>query len=69
MNPETLKGHLEMLLLAALQDGAAHGYAIADTLRTRSGGHMRGFSVTTAIVMPTTHANAETRVATSASVR
>jgi len=38
MNPETLKGHLEMLLLAALQDGAAHGYSIADTLRTRSGG-------------------------------
>jgi PadR family transcriptional regulator len=38
MTPETLKGHLDMLLLAALQDGAAHGYAIAETLRARSGG-------------------------------
>jgi transcriptional regulator len=38
MTAETLKGHLEMLLLAALQDGAAHGYAIAEILRARSGG-------------------------------
>ena len=38
MNAETLKGHLELLLLAAIQPGAAHGYAIAETLRTRSGG-------------------------------
>ena len=38
MNAETLKGHLELLLLAAVQPGPAHGYAIADTLRTRSGG-------------------------------
>jgi DNA-binding PadR family transcriptional regulator len=38
MNAETLKGHLELLLLAALQPGAAHGYAIAETLRARSQG-------------------------------
>src|SRR6266702_721694 len=38
MTPETLKGHLDMLLLAALQDGAAHGYAITETLRARSDG-------------------------------
>jgi PadR family transcriptional regulator PadR len=35
MNPETLKGHLDLLLLAAL-DQPAHGYAIAETLRARS---------------------------------
>jgi PadR family transcriptional regulator PadR len=38
MNAETLKGHLELLLLAAVRPGPAHGYAIAETLRTRSGG-------------------------------
>ena len=38
MNPETLKGHLDMLLLAALQREPAHGYAIAETLRARSRG-------------------------------
>jgi PadR family transcriptional regulator, regulatory protein PadR len=38
MNAETLKGHLELLLLAAIQPGPAHGYAIADALRTRSKG-------------------------------
>jgi transcriptional regulator len=38
MNAETLKGHLELLLLAALQAGPAHGYAVAETLRARSQG-------------------------------
>jgi DNA-binding PadR family transcriptional regulator len=38
MTAETLKGHLELLLLAAIQPGAAHGYAIAERLRARSDG-------------------------------
>ena len=38
MNAETLKGHLDMLLLAAVREGPSHGYAIAETLRTRSDG-------------------------------
>ncbi|MAG35630.1 MAG: PadR family transcriptional regulator [Dehalococcoidia bacterium] len=38
MKGEALKGHLDMLLLAALQAGAAHGYAIIAALRERSGG-------------------------------
>jgi PadR family transcriptional regulator PadR len=38
MNAETLKGHLDLLLLAAVQSNPSHGYAIADTLRTRSDG-------------------------------
>ena len=33
---ETLKGHLDLLLLAVLQNGPAHGYAIIETLRLRS---------------------------------
>jgi DNA-binding PadR family transcriptional regulator len=38
MTPEALKGHLDLLLLAAVQAGPAHGYAIAETVRLRSGG-------------------------------
>jgi transcriptional regulator len=38
MNPETLKGHLDLLLLAAVQSEPAHGYAIAERLRGRSNG-------------------------------
>jgi len=38
VNAETLKGHLDLLLLAAVQAGPTHGYAIAETLRVRSGG-------------------------------
>ena len=33
---ETLKGHLDLLLLAILADGPAHGYAVIETLRLRS---------------------------------
>ncbi len=38
MNAETLKGHLDLLLLAAVQSGPSHGYAIAESLRARSDG-------------------------------
>jgi DNA-binding PadR family transcriptional regulator len=38
MNAETLKGHLDLLLLAAVQPQPAHGYAIAETLRLHSHG-------------------------------
>jgi transcriptional regulator len=38
MKAETLKGHLDMLLLAAVQMRPAHGYAIAEHLRAKSGG-------------------------------
>ena len=37
MKPETLKGHLELLLLATVSSGATHGYAIIKALRQRSG--------------------------------
>lgn len=38
MSGEALKGHLDLLLLAALREHPAHGYAIIDHLRSRSGG-------------------------------
>ena len=38
MKAEVLKGHLDMLLLTAVQGRPMHGYAIADMLRTRSAG-------------------------------
>ena len=38
MTGEALKGHLDLLLLAILADGPAHGYAVIESLRQRSGG-------------------------------
>lgn len=38
MHSEVLKGHADLLLLAALATGPAHGYAIVETVRARSGG-------------------------------
>ena len=38
MKGEPLKGHLDMLLLAALSDAPLHGYAVIEHLRERSSG-------------------------------
>ena len=38
MRAETLKGHLDGMLLAALEAGPRHGYAIREALRTSTGG-------------------------------
>ena len=38
MNSEALKGHLDLLLLAAVQPRPLHGYAIGEALRARSAG-------------------------------
>ncbi|GLY25249.1 helix-turn-helix transcriptional regulator [Micromonospora sp. NBRC 101691] len=40
MKGQTLHGHLDALLLAVLEDGALHGYAIIEALRVRSGGSL-----------------------------
>lgn len=40
MSRERLKGNLPLLLLAVLEGGAAHGYALLDELRRRSGGEL-----------------------------
>ena len=38
MRAEILKGHLDLLLLAAVQARPAHGYAVIEELRRRSDG-------------------------------
>jgi DNA-binding PadR family transcriptional regulator len=38
MRAETLKGHLDGLILATLAAGPAHGYAVIEQLKERSGG-------------------------------
>jgi PadR family transcriptional regulator PadR len=38
MSAEQLKGHLDPLVMAILESGPAHGYAIIEELRTRSSG-------------------------------
>lgn len=38
MRAEALKGHLDGLLLAVLEAGPAHGYAVIEALRAASGG-------------------------------
>ena len=35
---EALKGHLDLLLLSILADRPAHGYAVIESLRSRSSG-------------------------------
>ena len=38
MARDTTTAHVDLLLLSTLESGPAHGYAIVDTLRTRSEG-------------------------------
>src|SRR5438046_10690775 len=52
MSGEALKGHLELLLLAVLQPRPAHGYAIIEELRRRSGG---AFDLPEGTVYPALH--------------
>ena len=40
MRAEELKGHLDAMLLAALEDGPRHGYAVMETLRQSTGGRL-----------------------------
>jgi DNA-binding PadR family transcriptional regulator len=47
-----LKGHLDVLLLAALEDGPRHGYAVKEALREGSGGR---FDLPTGTIYPALH--------------
>jgi DNA-binding PadR family transcriptional regulator len=40
MRAEELKGHLDALLLAALEEGPQHGYAVIEALRRSTGGRL-----------------------------
>lgn len=52
MRSEVLKGHLEMLLLAALALEPAHGYRLVECLRERSHGE---FDLAEGTVYPALH--------------
>jgi PadR family transcriptional regulator, regulatory protein PadR len=49
---QALKGHLDVLLLAALEEGPRHGYAVKEALREGSGGR---FDLPTGTVYPALH--------------
>lgn len=52
MRPEALKGHLDAMLLAVLERGPLHGYAVIDALRAGSGGR---FDLPTGTIYPALH--------------
>jgi DNA-binding PadR family transcriptional regulator len=52
MRAEALKGHLDGLLLAVLEPGPAHGYAVIEALRSGSSGT---FDLPTGTVYPALH--------------
>jgi DNA-binding PadR family transcriptional regulator len=49
---QALKGHLDVLLLAALEDGPQHGYAVKEALRHGSAGR---FDLPTGTIYPALH--------------
>ncbi len=49
MRGQALKGHLDGMLLAALEDGPRHGYAIMEALRVGSAGR---FDLPTGTIYP-----------------
>lgn len=52
MRAESLKGHLDALILAVLADGPLHGYAIIERLKRRSDG---AFELPEGTVYPALH--------------
>jgi PadR family transcriptional regulator, regulatory protein PadR len=52
IRPELLKGHLDAVLLAVLEQGPQHGYAVIEALRAGSGGAL---DLPTGTVYPALH--------------
>ena len=52
MEGEMLKGHLDMIVLAALSSGPAHGYAVIQAIQRRSGG---AFELPEGTIYPALH--------------
>jgi PadR family transcriptional regulator, regulatory protein PadR len=52
MKAELLKGHLDALLLAALESGPRHGYAVMEALRESTGGQL---DLPTGTIYPALH--------------
>ena len=62
MEGEILKGHLDMIVLAALAGGPAHGYAIIQEIRRRSGSE---FDLPEGTIYPVLHRLEEDKLLTS----
>ena len=58
-----LKGHLDAIVLAALEAGPAHGYAIIETIKSRSAGT---FDLPEGTVYPALHRLEESGLLSSA---
>src|SRR5262245_58608363 len=52
MEGEMLKGHLDLIVLAALASGPAHGYAVIEEIRRRSG---QAFDLPEGTIYPALH--------------
>lgn len=52
MKPDTIKGHLDLMLLSILSGGPNHGYAVIETLRDQSGS---AFDLPEGTVYPALH--------------
>src|SRR5207245_6028979 len=52
MEGEMLKGHLDMIVLATLSTGPAHGYAVIQEIQRRSGG---AFELPEGTIYPALH--------------
>jgi PadR family transcriptional regulator, regulatory protein PadR len=52
MEGEMLKGHLDLIVLAALAEGPAHGYAIIEAIRHKSG---QAFDLQEGTIYPALH--------------
>ena len=52
MEGEMLKGHLDMIVLAALSSGPAHGYAVIEEIRRRSN---QAFNLPEGTIYPALH--------------
>jgi transcriptional regulator len=52
MEGEMLKGHLDMIVLAALAPGPAHGYAVIEEIKRKSG---QAFDLPEGTVYPALH--------------
>jgi len=57
-----LKGHLDMIVLAALAAGPAHGYAVIEAIRRKSG---RAFDLPEGTIYPALHRLEQARLLAS----
>lgn len=62
MNAESMRGHLDGLVLAVLERGPRHGYGIIEAMRVRSGGVL---DLPTGTVYPALHRLERTKLITS----